>query len=150
MARELGIPAENIFVVESGQVVEFDERRGRIAEERVPAGHVLVDGLGIGDIGEVVLHDRHLLARDGFFIAVVAVDEHTGELLEGPDIVSRGFVYMRDSEELIEEAKERVIEALSGPQTRDAVAAKIKEVLAEFLYEQTRRRPMILPVVLEV
>jgi ribonuclease J len=150
MAQGMGIPPENIFVVESGQVVEFDERGGRIADEQVPAGHVLVDGLGIGDIGEVVLRDRHLLAQDGFFIAVVAVDEQTGALLEGPDIVSRGFVYMKDSEELIEEAKERVIEALNGPQTRDAITAKIKKVLAEFLYERTRRRPIILPVVLEV
>lgn len=149
MGKELGIPPENIFVVVSGQVVEFDEQGGRIAEEQVPAGHVLVDGLGIGDIGEVVLRDRHLLSQDGFFLAVVVVDE-TGALVEGPDIVSRGFVYMKDSEMLIEEAKELVIEALDGPRAREAIASKIKEILGAFLYKQTRRRPMILPVVLEV
>jgi ribonuclease J len=150
MAQELGIPPENIFVVESGQVVEFDEEGGRVTGERVASGHILVDGLGVGDIGAVVLHDRHLLARDGFLIAVVAVDERTGELLEGPDIVSRGFVYMKDAEELISEAKERVRDVLGDGRSRDAAATLIKDVLSEFLFQRTKRRPMILPVVLEL
>jgi ribonuclease J len=149
MAQQLGIPAKNIFVVESGQVLEFDGNEGWLGEE-VAGGYVFVDGLGVGDVGQVVLRDRQHLSRDGFLIAVVAVDEKTGELLAEPDIISRGFVYMREAEDLIEQAKEQVVTALQKGGSSTAVSAKIKETLSEFLYEQTRRRPMILPVVIEV
>jgi len=148
LAKELGIPEENIFVVENGQVIEFDDKGARLGE-RVRSGHVLIDGLGIGDVGEVVLRDRRLLSRDGFVVVVVALDEGTGEIIEGPDIISRGFVYMRDAEELIEEAKSLVVEALSNGH-RDTASNLIRDTLAEFLFRQTRRRPMIFPVVLEV
>jgi ribonuclease J len=148
LARELGIPGENIFVVENGQVIEFDDEGARLGE-RVGGGHVLIDGLGIGDVGEVVLRDRRLLSRDGFVVVVVALDEATGEVIEGPDIVSRGFVYMRDAEDLIEEAKHLVIEALANGH-RDTASNLIHDTLAEFLYRRTRRRPMIFPVILEV
>jgi ribonuclease J len=148
LANKLGIPEENIFVVENGQVIEFDDKGARLGE-RVGGGPVLIDGLGIGDVGEVVLRDRHLLSRDGFVVVVVALDEVTGDLIEGPDIISRGFVYMRDAEELIEEAKGLVIEALANGH-RDTANSLIRDTLAEFLYRQTRRRPMIFPVVLEV
>jgi ribonuclease J len=149
LARKMGIPRENIFVVESGQVLEFDERSGRVAET-VDGGYVFVDGLGVGDVGTVVLRDRHLLSQDGFFIAVVAIDKNTGKLVEGPDIISRGFVYLRDSEELIKEARQQVIRALKKRGHSTALDDKIKEVLSRFLYERTKRRPMILPVVMEV
>jgi ribonuclease J len=149
MAQQLGIPAKNIFVIESGQVLEFDGNEGWLGEE-VTGGYVFVDGLGVGDVGQVVLRDRQHLSRDGFLIAVVAVDEKTGELLAEPDIISRGFVYMRESEELIEQAKEQVMIALEKSTSPAVVSAKIRETLSEFLYEQTRRRPMILPVVIEV
>lgn len=149
LARQMGIPRENIFVVESGQVLEFDERSGRVVES-LDGGYVYVDGLGVGDVGTVVLRDRHLLSQDGFFITVVAVDKHTGKLVEGPDIISRGFVYLRDSEELLEEAKQQVIKALKKRGRSTALDDKIKEVLSRFLYERTKRRPMILPVVMEV
>ena len=148
LARELGIPGENIFVVENGQVIEFDYEGARLGE-RVGGGHVLIDGLGIGDVGEVVLRDRRLLSRDGFVVVVVALDEATGEVIEGPDIVSRGFVYMRDAEDLIEEAKHLVIEALANGH-RDTASNVIHDTLAEFVYRRTRRRPMIFPVILEV
>jgi ribonuclease J len=148
LARELGIPGENIFVVENGQVIEFDDEGARLGE-RVGGGHVLIDGLGIGDVGEVVLRDRRLLSRDGFVVVVVALEEATGEVIEGPDIVSRGFVYMRDAEDLIEEAKHLVIEALANGH-RDTASNLIHDTLAEFLYRRTRRRPMIFPVILEV
>jgi ribonuclease J len=147
-ARELGIPEENIFVVENGQVIEFDEAGARLGE-RVEAGPVLIDGLGIGDVGDVVLRDRRLLSRDGFVVVVVALDETTGELTEGPDIISRGFVYMRGAEELIDEAKNLVVEVLSNGH-RDTARDLIHDTLAEFLYRRTRRRPMIFPVVLQV
>ena len=118
---------------------------GRVAE-----GHVLVDGLGVGDVGNVVLRDRHLLSRDGFVVVVVAVDAENGEVVEGPDIITRGFVYIREAGDLIDDAARCVLEALKHGGPRATVSAKIKDNLAEFLYEQTKRRPMILPVVMEV
>ncbi len=150
LGEAVGIPPENIFVIENGQVIEFTEE-GAYPAERVPSGQVLVDGLGIGDVGSVVLRDRHLLSRDGFVVVVVALDEQTGELVDGPDIISRGFVYVRDSEDLIEEAKDKVIELLeSGKTHRDTAATAIRDQLSQFLYQRTRRNPMIFPVVLEV
>ena len=150
LAESVGIQPQNIFVVENGQVIEFDED-GAFLGEVVPSGQILVDGLGIGDIGSVVLRDRRILSRDGFVVVVIAIDEKTGSLADGPDIISRGFVYVRDSEELIEEAKERVIELLdSGKMHRDTAATVIRDNLSEFLYRRTRRNPMIFPVVLEV
>ena len=108
----------------------------------------MVDGLGIGDVGSVVLRDRHLLSRDGFVVVVIALDEQTGELVEGPDIISRGFVYVRNSEDLLEEAKERVIDLLEGGKVhRDTAATVVRDALTQFLYKRTRRRPMIFPMV---
>jgi ribonuclease J len=150
LGESAGIPPENIFVIENGQVIEFEDDIAYLAE-RIPSGHVLVDGLGVGDVGSVVLRDRHLLSRDGFVVVVMALDETTGQLVDGPDIISRGFVYVRDSEDLIEEAKERVIELLeSGKVHRDTAATAIRDSLSEFLYQRTRRTPMIFPMVLEV
>jgi ribonuclease J len=149
MAEEVGIPAENIFVVESGQVLEFGPDWGRV-NGQVAEGHVLVDGLGVGDIGSVVLRDRHMLSRDGFVVVVVAIDADSGDVVEGPDIITRGFVYIRESGDLIDDAAQCVLEALKHGGPRATVSTKIKDNLAEFLYEQTKRRPMILPVVMEV
>jgi ribonuclease J len=149
MAMEVGIPPENVFVVESGQVLEFGPDWGRV-DDRVAEGHVLVDGLGVGDVGNVVLRDRHLLSRDGFVVVAVAVDVDSGEVVEGPDIITRGFVYIREAGDLIDDAAQCVLEALKHGGPRATVSTKIKDNLAEFLYEQTKRRPMILPVVMEV
>jgi ribonuclease J len=149
VAAEVGIPRENIFIVESGQVVEFGPDWGHVAG-RVTEGHVLVDGLGVGDVGSVVLRDRHLLSRDGFVVVVVAVDANTGQAVQGPDIVTRGFVYLRESGDLIEQAEARVLKALEHGGPKAELNAKIKDSVAEFLYTQTKRRPMILPVVMEV
>jgi ribonuclease J len=146
----VGIPPQNIFVIENGQVIEFLDNEAYLAE-RIPSGHVMIDGLGVGDVGSVVLRDRHLLSRDGFVVVVIALDEQSGELVDGPEIISRGFVYVRDSEDLIEEAKERVIELLeSGKLHRDTAATGIRDNLSQFLYQRTRRNPMIFPMVLEV
>jgi len=149
MAQDVGIPKENIFIAESGTVLEFGPDWGRI-NGQVTEGHVMVDGLGIGDVGNVVLRDRHLLSRDGFVVVVVAVDADTGEVIEGPDIITRGFVYIRESGDLIEEAVLCVLDALEGREPGASASNKIKRSLAGFLYEQTKRRPMILPVVMEV
>jgi ribonuclease J len=149
MAEQVGVPAENIFVVESGTVLEFGPDWGRI-NGQVTEGHVLVDGLGVGDVGNVVLRDRHTLSKDGFVVVVVAVDADTGQVVEGPDIITRGFVYIRESGDLIDEAALCVLDALKHGGPRAAVSTKIKDRLAEFLYNQTKRRPMILPVVMEI
>jgi ribonuclease J len=149
MAEQVGVPPENIFVVESGTVLEFGPDWGRI-NGQVTEGHIMVDGLGIGDIGSIVLRDRHLLSRDGFVVVVVAIDADSGQVLEGPDIITRGFVYIRESGDLIDDASQCVLAALEHGGPRASLNAKIKENLAQFLYEQTKRRPMILPVVLEL
>jgi ribonuclease J len=150
MGEAVGISPENIFVVENGQVVEFDDD-GAFMAEQIPSGQILVDGLGIGDVGNVVLRDRHLLSRDGFFVVVVALEEKSGRLVDGPDIVSRGFVYVRNSEDLIEEARERVIELLDRDHVQpDTAASIIRDSLGQFLYQRTHRTPMIVPVVLKV
>lgn len=149
MAQELGIPPENIFILESGQVLEFNEEGGHLGE-KVAGERVFVDGLGVGDVGHAVLRDRYLLSQDGFLIAAVTLEAETGRLLSGPEIISRGFVYMRESEELIEKAKEQVLHVLEEGWPRTALQGRIREALGEFLYAQTKRRPMILPIVMEV
>ncbi len=150
-AKALGIPPENIFVVENGTVIEFEDGVGRVGE-RVPGSYVFVDGSGVGDVGPAVLRDREALARDGFVIAVVPVDQETGLLAGRPALISRGFVYLRDSGDLLDEAAQRVAKALNSGNSRSSrsVEATVKDVLSKFLYDETRRRPMILPVVTEV
>ncbi|WP_027718227.1 ribonuclease J [Desulfovirgula thermocuniculi] len=154
LARSMGLPPENIFVAENGQVLEFTRRTGRIAG-RVTAGRVLVDGLGVGDVGNIVLRDRRQLSQDGILIVVITVSRELGQLVAGPDIVSRGFVYVRESEQLMEEARQKVREALDRCGKRDlsewaSIKAQVRDVLGKFLYERTRRRPMILPIIVEV
>lgn len=149
LAQQLGIPRENIFILENGQVLELDENSARIAGE-VPGGYVFVDGLGIGDVGSVVLRDRYQLSQDGFLIAVLAVNRKTGELAAEPELITRGFVYLPGSEELMEEAKGRLTKAIQRRGHPSGLERRIHDVLSNFLYEKTRRRPMILPVVLQV
>jgi ribonuclease J len=153
LAEELGIPKENIVVIENGQIVEFAPDH-IFWGDQIQAGHVLVDGLGVGDVGSIVLRDRYSLSRDGFVTCVVAVDEHTGQLLDGPNIVSRGFVYVRDNESMLDEAADIVVEAMKkNPRYTahpDTISSIIHDVLVSFFYERTHRHPLIFPVVLEV
>ena len=149
LAAAMGIPSENIFVIESGDVMEFGAGWAQQAEA-VTDGHVLVDGLGVGDIGPVVLRDRRHLARDGFVVAIAGVDQATGQVIIEPEILSRGVIYMRDAEELIEEAKLKMREALIHPGPPAALGGKVKEVVAELIYRRTGRRPLVLPLVLEL
>ncbi|SHK64750.1 ribonuclease J [Desulforamulus aeronauticus] len=154
LAKELGIPSENIFVGENGQVLEFNRKTGRTLG-RVTSGRVLVDGLGVGDVGNIVLRDRKQLSQDGILIVVVTMDKENNQVLAGPDIVSRGFVYVRESEMLMEEAKTKVKMALEkccvrGISEWAAMKSVIRDDLGKFLYEKTRRRPMILPIIMEV
>ncbi len=153
LANSLGIPEDHIVIPEDGDIVEVTKDSIAIGGH-VACGNVFVDGLGVGDIGHVVLRDRQVLAQDGILMVVLTVDKETGLPLAGPDIVSRGFVYVRDSEELLEKARERVLESFVGLNGHASdwsfVKDKIKHTLSEFLYEKTHRRPMILPLVMEV
>jgi ribonuclease J len=154
IAESLGMPKENIFVSENGQVLEFTRDRGT-ALGKVTAGIVLVDGLGVGDVGNIVLRDRRQLSQDGILIIVVTMDKEGGFVVAGPDIVSRGFVYVRESEELMEDAKDKVQQALEKCEENNItewamIKSNIRDALSRYLYERTRRRPMILPIIMEV
>ncbi len=149
LAQAMGIPGQNILVVESGQVIEVRPNGMRLGEE-VNGGHVLVDGLDIGNIGAAVLRDRKHLARDGFLVAMVAIDRATGEVVADPEILTRGFVYVAESEELIEGAKERMWQVLRMPGAASSARNKIKDALSAYCYNRTGRRPLVLPLVLEV
>ena len=153
LANSLGIPEDHIVIAEDGDIVEVAQDSIAISDH-VACGNVFVDGLGVGDIGQIVLRDRQVLAQDGILMVVLTVDKETGLPLAGPDIVSRGFVYVRDSEELLEQARERVLESFVGLNGHASdwsfVKDKIKHTLSEFLYDKTHRRPMILPIVMEV
>jgi ribonuclease J len=154
LAVQCGIPAENILVGENGNVFEFTSDSAAIGA-KVTSGQVLVDGLGVGDVGNIVLRDRKQLSQDGILIVVVAMEKETGVIMGGPDIVSRGFVYVRESEGLLDEAKERVKNALYECLERNVtewavLKSGVRDVLGKYLYEKTRRRPMILPIIMEV
>jgi ribonuclease J len=154
LARFVGLPEGQAFVLENGDVLEFRDGEARRAG-KVTAGQVLVDGLGVGDVGNIVLRDRRLLSQDGILIVVVTINSQTGEVVAGPDIVTRGFVYMREAEELLEQAKVRVRENLvqnctGAVKEWAGIKAGVREALSQFLYERTKRRPMILPIVMEV
>ena len=149
IAREAGVPDANMLIVESGQVVEVWPDRIRLGEA-VNGGHVLVDGMSVGDIGAAVLRDRKHLARDGFLVAIVAINRATGEVEFDPEILTRGFVYVAESDDLIEGAKERMWQVLKMPGAASSARNKIKDVLSQYCYNRTGRRPLILPLVLEV
>ena len=154
LARELGMPKENIFISENGQILEFTREKGQVAG-KVTAGMVMVDGLGVGDVGNIVLRDRRQLSQDGILIVVVTMNKQTNRVVAGPDIVSRGFVYVRESEALMDEAKARVQQALDRCEDEKvkewaAIKANVRDALGRYLFEKTRRRPMILPIIMEV
>ncbi len=154
IAKELGIPKENIFILRSGDVLELTEEKAQITG-KVPVGDILVDGLGVGDVGNIVLRDRQHLAEDGILIVVLGLDGATDELVSGPDIVSRGFVYVRESDELMDEARVVVNDAVEGCLSRGIadwgkLKSSIKDSLGEFVWKKTKRRPMILPIIMEI
>src|SRR5262249_23030172 len=154
LATEVGMAREDVFLTEIGDVVAFGEDGAR-CEEPISSGSMLVDGLTIGEVTNVVLRDRRRLAADGVLFVSVTLDRETGELLSGPDFVSRGFLQLDGSEDgLFEEARERVAAAVEGDQSRQPdigyLVGKVRDTLNSFVYERTRRRPMILPVVTEV
>jgi ribonuclease J len=146
LARQLGIPAQNIFVIENGYSVEFDGGEGRIGE-RVPGGYIYIDGSGVGDVGPTVLRDREVLGRDGFVIAVVHRDPDRGVIIDQPELISKGFIHPEDGEDILSGAAEMVLHLSSDTALSDkALRDSIKDKLAEYLYRETKRRPMIIPV----
>ncbi|MBP5198184.1 MAG: ribonuclease J [Lachnospiraceae bacterium] len=154
IAESLGIQKENIFILSSGDVLELSEDNAKI-NGKVPTGAILVDGLGVGDVGNVVLRDRQHLAEDGILIVVMSLDKYSGMLAAGPDIVSRGFVYVKEADELMEEARivvsdtvENLIER--GVSDWGKLKSSTKDVLGDYVWKKTKRRPMILPIIMEV
>ncbi|MCI5858876.1 MAG: ribonuclease J [Blautia sp.] len=154
IAASLGIPKDNIFILHSGDVLELDEKKAEISGH-VPCGAILVDGLGVGDVGNIVLRDRQHLAEDGILIVVLTLERFSNQLLSGPDIVSRGFVYVRESEGLMEEARHVVEDAIADCMDKHVsdwgkIKNVIKDALSDFLWKRTKRSPMILPIIMEV
>ncbi|MBQ7759858.1 MAG: ribonuclease J [Phascolarctobacterium sp.] len=154
IAKDLGMPRENIVIAENGSVIELT-KNGIGINGKIPSGKVLVDGLGVGDVGNIVLRDRRQLSQDGIMIVVVTLDHESCTVVSGPDIVSRGFVYVREAEDLMDEAREKVQSALDrceagGVSEWSSIKSAIRDSLGRFLYERTRRRPMILPIIMEI
>lgn len=157
LAQDVGIPEENILVSDNGQIIEFQGGNGSLTNKRVPASYVMVDGLGVGDVGNIVLRDRKAMAEDGIFVVIVTVNHETGQIATSPDIISRGFIYMRENENLVHKARAE-IKRLFAKHSNDKkprgdwglIKTKLREDLGEFLYKETERRPMVIPVVIEV
>jgi ribonuclease J len=153
LALNTGVKEENIFILDLGDVVEFENGEARLAA-KVTAGTVMIDGLGVGDVGNIVLRDRKLLSQDGILVVVVTLSKERGTVLSGPDIISRGFVYVRESEALLDEAT-KLVETTLTKMTTDNVSewsslkTAVRDALGRFLFERTRRRPMILPIIME-
>lgn len=155
LAQQWGLPAERVFILEDGDTVEFGDFSGKgeieaRRGEKIEAGHVYVDGLGVGDIGNVVLRDRRQLSQEGFIVCIVAVDEYDGEIIYGPEIISRGFVYMREQEDLIRRAQEAVLKVIKKKAPTTVLENKIKDALGNFAAREIGRRPMVLPLVIEM
>ena len=156
LAQKMGVPEKNIAVAENGQIINLSKKRILVEKTEIPSNYVMVDGLGIGDVGEVVLRDRQMLAKDGMFVIVAVVDRQTGKVRGSPDIISRGFVYLRESKELLKETRRKVIGIIhkttgaGGAVNWVYVKDEIRNKIGQFLFSRTQRRPMILPVVIEV
>jgi len=154
LAAESGVPPENIFLLEKGDVASYDGKQ-MISSEKVTAGNVLIDGSGVGDVGNIVLRDRRLLSEDGIFIAVITIDPKARKIMAGPEIQSRGFVYVKESEDLLKDAEERVynivLDSLDEKKLEwSTLKQSIRDDLGKYLYENTKRRPMIIPIISEI
>lgn len=154
LALDVDIPEQNIFVMDNGEVLEITDSGAHILDARVPNGIILVDGLGIGDVGEIVLRDRKAMSTEGIFVVICTVDKRSGQLITSPDIISRGFIYMRENEKLVNDTRNEVKRILARkegdlPQNWAVIKTKIRDQVADYLYSHTQRRPMVIPVVIE-
>jgi ribonuclease J len=156
LAKGVGVPEQNIFTLDNGQQLELSNTGVKVSEAKIPTGYVFVDGLGVGDVGEVVLRDRQVMSKDGMFVILMVVEKKTGKLLQQPDIISRGFIYMKGSEDLLKEVKHEVRKSVESKSKVKAEAnwayirSEVRDQIGEFLFQRTERRPMILPVIIEV
>lgn len=154
LARDMGMDPRNIVISDVGRIIELTPKAVKLGSS-VPAGKVFVDGYGVGDVGAVVLRDRQHLAQDGMIVVVVSMSSEDGQVISGPDIITRGFVYVKESEELMEELKQVAVDALEHCHSRhirdwSAIKSEIKGTVSNYLYKKTKRNPMILPVIMEV
>ncbi len=156
LARSTGIPEQNIVIAENGQIVKLTKNQISLEKETAPSSYVMVDGLGVGDIGEIVLRDRQVLAHDGMFVIVAVIDRITGKVKGSPDIISRGFVYLRESRDLLKETRNKTVEIINkavganGAVNWSHVKDDIRSKISDFLFTKTERKPMILPVIIEI
>ena len=154
-AEAAGIDPKNIFVADNGQVIEFTRRGGFLTNKKVPADYVFVDGLGVGDVSNIVIRDRQQMAADGMIVVIVTIRARTGELVQNPDLISRGFIYMKENKSLVEDTRKKVRSLLKDYDSRTSandiyIKDKIRNEIGKFLFQRTERRPMVLPVIIEV
>ena len=156
LAQSVGIPEENIILASNGNILELTATRATIMKKSVPASYVMVDGLGVGDVGEVVLRDRQMLSQDGIFGAIIILDSKTGAIIGSPDIISRGFIYLRENQDMLKQVRQKireVVEHTSTPEQTldvDYIKNNVRDKVGQFLFAKTERRPMVLPVVIRV
>jgi ribonuclease J len=165
LAQQVGIPTNNIFVADNGQIITFEQRGhdiiGQLTKEKVVTDYVMVDGLGVGDVSDIVLRDRKTMAEDGMIVVIATIDSKTGDPIGNPDIISRGFIYMKDNKDLIQDTRMRVkkiiketdpllLTSTRGLGEDDQLKNKIRADVSQFLFNKTKRRPMVLPVVIKV
>ena len=156
LGGSLGYEEDNLIVVDNGEVVEFNANKSEVLKLRVPTSFVLVDGLGVGDVGNIVLRDRQAMAEGGIFCIILTVDHQTSQIVTSPDIISRGFVYMRAAEDLIRRSRQEIKNifrrhTMQGkPADWSYIKTTLREEMGEFLFNETKRRPMVIPVIIEV
>lgn len=156
LAEEVGIPKKNIIIAENGQMINIDKNEFFVEKRTVPTNYIMVDGLGVGDVGEVVLRDRQMLAKDGMFVIVAVVDRQTGKVKGSPDIISRGFIYLRESKELLGQTRRKTISIIEhasnsgGAMNWTYIKGEVRDKVGQFLFSKTQRRPIVLPVIIEV
>jgi ribonuclease J len=156
LAKAVGVADENIFTLDNGQQLEMSDKGVKVSDAKIPTGYVFVDGLGVGDVGEVVLRDRQVMSKDGMFVIIMTIDKRTGKLNSPPDIISRGFIYMKGSEDLLKEVKHEVRKVVETKSKNPSepnwafIRSEVRDAIGEFLFQRTERRPMILPVIIEV
>ncbi|HHE76499.1 MAG TPA: ribonuclease J [Candidatus Parcubacteria bacterium] len=159
IAYEMGFPKNRVFVPDNGSIIQFSKNEAKMLKEKVPTNYVFVDGLGVGDVGEIVLRDRKVLARDGMFVIIAVVNSKTGRVKGSPDIISRGFIYLKESKELLAETRRRTISIINkatehsqegGTINWDYVKEEVRNKIGQFLFSKTERRPIILPVIIKV
>lgn len=154
LGKGVGIPEENVIIADNGQIIHLTEDQWWFDKKTAPSNYVMVDGLGIGDIGTVVLRDRQALAEDGMFTIVMVVDPKTGRMRTSPDIISRGFIYLKEQKDLLMAVRKRVRQIVEGEKMRPLNLAylkdEIRDDIGQFLFQKTERRPMVLPVIIEI